>query len=67
MSDREINVRRCELNVLLGRLAEQFADMKKQLIELEIQEASINRELAELALTEIHAAFPSHGGGRNGR
>lgn len=66
MSDREINVRRCELNVLLGHLAEQFAAMKRQMIELEIQEAVINSELAKLALEEINSVPVSHGGGRNG-
>ena len=65
MSIHEINVRRAELHVELGVLAEQFAAMKTQMIPLEVQEAAINRELAELALDEIRIGYVSHGGRRN--
>lgn len=66
MSVREIAIRRAELEVAEGLLAEKFAAIKEQLVPLEKQQAAINRELAELTLMEIHLPTSvSHGGRRN--
>ena len=63
---REIAIRRAELEVAEGRLAEEFAAIKEQLVPLEKQQTAINRELAELTLMEMHLPTSvSHGGRRN--
>jgi len=62
----EIDLRRRELHVELARLAERFGELKSHLIQLELQEARFNRELAELALIETRlTTFVAHGGVRH--
>ena len=58
MNRAEIHRRRLEINVALGELAESMGPHRLALLEAEIKEQSLARELAELDLLEASFGPP---------
>ena len=52
MNAQQIKVRRLEIAVRMGELAEADCEIRKQLLGVESEAAGLNRELAELELLE---------------